>query len=61
MAKSENLKDHENRLHRFSGCRKRAKLVSQHNKKYEIVVEELEHFEKLVEGHKKLLIAIGNL
>ncbi len=27
----------------------------------EIVDEELEHFEKLIEGHKKLLTAIGNL
>lgn len=34
---------------------------SKDNKKYEIVVEELEHFEKLIEGHKKLLTAIGNL
>ena len=31
------------------------------NKKYEMVIEELEHFEKLIEGHKKLLTAIGNL
>lgn len=29
--------------------------------KYEIVSEELREFNKLVEGHKKLLIAIGNL
>lgn len=34
---------------------------SKDNKKYEMVVEELEHFEKLIEGHKKLLTAIGNL
>jgi len=34
---------------------------SKDNRKYEIVVEELEHFEKLIEGHKKLLTAIGNL
>lgn len=34
---------------------------SKDNKKYEMVVEELEHFEKLIEGHKKLLVAIGNL
>jgi hypothetical protein len=27
----------------------------------EISFEELEHFEKLIEGHKKLLTAIGNL
>jgi hypothetical protein len=26
-----------------------------------ISVEELAHFEKLIEGHKKLLTAIGNL
>jgi len=26
-----------------------------------IVLEELERFEKLIEGHRKLLIAIGNL
>ncbi len=30
-------------------------------KRYEIVVEELEHFEKLIKGHEKLLIAIGEL
>ncbi len=29
--------------------------------KYKVVVDELEHFEKLIEGHKKLLTAIGNL
>ena len=34
---------------------------SKDNKKHEIVVKELEHFEKLIEGHKKLLNAIGNL
>jgi len=34
---------------------------SKDNKKYKMVVEELAHFEKLVEGHKKLLTAIGNL
>ena len=34
---------------------------SKDNKKYERVVKELEHFEKLIEGHKKLLNAIGNL
>jgi len=26
-----------------------------------IVIEELESFEKLIEGHRKLLTAIGNL
>lgn len=30
-------------------------------KKCKIVVEEIEHFEKLIEGHRKLLTAIGNL
>ena len=34
---------------------------SKDGKRYQIVVEELEHFEKLVNGHKKLLTAIGNL
>ena len=34
---------------------------SKGNKKSEMLVEELEHFEKLIEGHRKLLIAIGNL
>ncbi len=34
---------------------------SKDKKRYEIVAEELEHFEKLVEGHRKLLAAIGNL
>jgi hypothetical protein len=29
--------------------------------KYRIVVEELERFNKLVEGHKRLLLAIGKL
>ncbi len=28
---------------------------------YEVVSKELERFNKLVEGHKKLLMAIGNL
>ena len=30
-------------------------------KRYKIVAEELEKFEKLVRGHRKLLAAIGNL
>ena len=30
-------------------------------KRYEIVAEEIEQFEKLIKGHKKLLEAIGNL
>jgi len=30
-------------------------------KKYEVVSEEIERFNKLIEGHKKLLLAIGNL
>jgi hypothetical protein len=34
---------------------------SRDNKKHKEVVEELEHFERLIEGHKKLLTAIGNL
>ena len=29
--------------------------------RYRIVLEELERFKKLIEGHKKLLTAIGNL
>lgn len=29
--------------------------------RYEILTEELEHFEKLVKGHEKLLVAIGEL
>lgn len=29
--------------------------------KYEVISEELEKFNKLIEGHRKLLIAIGNL
>ena len=28
---------------------------------YEVISKELERFNKLVEGHKNLLIAIGNL
>lgn len=39
-----------------------AKLENLKDKKIaEIVLEELKYFEKLVEGHKKLLEAIGNL
>ncbi len=30
-------------------------------KRYEIVAEEIEQFENLIKGHKKLLEAIGNL
>ena len=29
--------------------------------KYQIVAEEIEEFRKLVEGHRKLLMAIGEL
>ncbi len=29
--------------------------------RYEIVTEEIEQFEKLIKGHRKLLEAIGNL
>ncbi len=29
--------------------------------RYQIVSEELERFKKLIEGHRKLLTAIGNL
>ena len=29
--------------------------------RYKIVAEELERFNKLIEGHKKLLLAIGKL
>ena len=29
--------------------------------KYQIVVEEIERVKKLIEGHKKLLMAIGEL
>ena len=29
--------------------------------KHQIVIEEVERFSKLIEGHKKLLIAIGEL
>jgi len=34
---------------------------SKDGKRCEIVVEELNNFEKLVKGHRKLLTAIGNL
>ena len=38
------------------------KLKSLRDKEvYNVVSVELERFNKLVEGHKKLLIAIGNL
>ena len=36
-------------------------MNSKDGKRHQIVVEELEHFEKLIEGHRKLLTAIGNL
>lgn len=36
-------------------------MNSNDNERYEIVIEELEKFNKLIEGHRKLLIAIGNL
>lgn len=39
-----------------------AKLGNSRDKEiYKIVPKELARFNKLVEGHKKLLIAIGNL
>ena len=31
------------------------------NDKYKLVAEELEHFEKLIASHRKLLEAIGRL
>lgn len=34
---------------------------SQDNARYRIVSEELSEFNKLVQGHRKLLIAIGEL
>ena len=34
---------------------------SQDKVRLEIVSEELERFKKLIEGHRKLLAAIGNL
>ncbi len=34
---------------------------SRDNKRYEIVVEEIERFKKLIHGHRRLLEAIGNL
>jgi len=34
---------------------------SNDKKRYQIVIEELEYFKKLINGHKKLLKAIGNL
>ena len=34
---------------------------SKDKEKYEIVVEDINKFNKLIEGHKKLLIAIGRL
>ena len=39
---------------------KKSKNLSD-KEKYEIVASELEHFEKLVKGHRKLLEAIGEL
>jgi len=34
---------------------------SSDKERYEVVSEEIKHFEKLIRGHKKLLTAIGNL
>ena len=34
---------------------------SKDRKRYEIIGEEIAHFEKLIRGHRKLLTAIGNL
>jgi len=34
---------------------------SKDSMRYKIVSEELEEFNKLIKGHKKLLAAIGNL
>jgi hypothetical protein len=34
---------------------------SKDNEKYKIVVEELNKFEELIKGHRKLLLAIGRL
>ena len=34
---------------------------SKDRKVYEVVLKELEHFKELVKGHKKLLLAIGDL
>ena len=35
--------------------------ISQDKLRLEIVSEELKRFKRLVDGHKKLLMAIGNL
>ncbi len=36
-------------------------MNSEDNEVYEVLSKELEKFNKLIEGHKKLLIAIGEL
>jgi len=58
MVKSGNSKD--NRNSKSFWDEKSHKKIS-HKVRSAIVVEEIEHFKKLTEGHMKLLEAIGNL
>jgi hypothetical protein len=58
MVKSGNSKD--NRDSQSFWDEKSRKEIS-HKERSAIVVEEIEYFKKLTEGHMKLLEAIGNL
>ena len=44
-----------------SGLKMEKSENSNDKQRYKIVAEELEHFEKLIKGHRKILTAIGNL
>ena len=44
-----------------SGLKMAKSRNSENKKRYEIIAEEIAHFEKLIRGHRKLLTAIGNL
>lgn len=35
--------------------------TSKDKERYQFVIDEIQKFEKLIKGHKKLLAAIGNL
>jgi len=60
MEKSKSLKDKKNSKNFLYPCDKPSARL-QDKEKYEIVSEEIKKFEKLVEGHRKLLNAIGSL
>ncbi len=59
MAEYGNSKDNKNR--RFLGSLRESKGSQRDKARSEIVAKELEEFNKLIVGHKKLLAAIGSL